>query len=223
MTRILLVTIYCFITIYSFGQTRISSKQNVQDSICKYGKKYEKPERKTINFPSKFVTDEYKIKEIHKAIPDSFASKENNLWWLYDYFFISKLVDYDPISDTTFTPKEDNFLYKLKDTYFFDINGDSLLDFIHYPKYYMTLMRNDIDAYELYLKLPDGYKLVTFRGYIIDIKYHNDGALAKMTTYQGPCCLDNQSTFYSYSFDRSKNELVLTKTEQILTCQLLKK
>lgn len=222
-TRTLILTALFFSTYFCCGQTRISYNKDLQDSICKFGKKYDKPERITIKFPEKSVTDDYKIREIHKAIPDSLNNENNEKWWFYDYYFVSKLIDYDPIGDSTFTPKQDNFLYKLKDTYFFDINGDGLLDFIHYPKYYMAIMRNDIDAYELFLQTKTGYKWVTFRGYIIDITFHKDRTLDKMTTYQGPCCDDNQCTFYSYTFDKIKNDLILTTTEQIFTCQLNRK
>ena len=209
-----------FIFHFCSGQTRIP--YNKQDSVCKHGKKYAVPQRISINFPAKNVSDKYKIRELHKAIPDSLNNEGNSNSWLYDYYFGKNLLDYDPKTDSFFTPSQNKLLYKLKDTYFFDLNGDGLLDFIHYPKYYLAIMR-DRDAYELFIKQKGGdYKWVTFRGYIIDIDLDKDGTLNKMTTYQGLCCDDNQGTFYYYTFDKLKEELIVTNTEQILTCQLIK-
>jgi hypothetical protein len=215
-----LLILFLFFSTLCWGQNRINQDKELQDSICQFGKKFDKPERIKINFSEIKVNDEHKIKEIHRAIPDSLKNEENEKWWFYNYFFESQLTDYDPIGDSTFIPNQDNFIYKLKDTYFFDINGDSLLDFIHYPKYYLTIMRNDIDAYEMFLQTKSGYKWLSFRGYIVDIIFHQDGTLDNLTTYQGPCCNDNQGTFYYYKFDKIKNELNLTTTEQILTCQI---
>lgn len=205
-----------------FGQTRISYKKQIQDSICKYGKKYDKPERININFPEKKVSDDYKIKELHRAIPDSLDNEESPNWWYYNYYFGKDLLDYDPIGDSTFTPTQDKLLYKLKDTYFFDMNGDGLLDFIHYPKYYRALMI-DSDSYEIFIQQRNGYKWIKFKGFIIDVAFNKDKTINKMTTFQGFCCDDNQATFYYYTFDKTTNELTLTRTEQILNCQLKNK
>src|SRR5688572_29508708 len=129
--NILLSLLFSFWFLFSFGQMgRISEDVKVQDSICKYGKRYDNPQRIDIHFPAKKVSDSFKIREMHKAIPDSLNNEDNEKSWFYDYYFVRKLLDYDPKGDSTFTPKQDNFLYKLKDTYFFDINGDGLLDFI---------------------------------------------------------------------------------------------
>ena len=223
-TGVLLALLFSCSFIFSFGQTkRISWEPQIQDSICKYGRKYDRPERIDIYFPAKKVSKRYKIKELHKAIPDSLNNEDNDKWWYYDYYFVSKLLDYDPKRDRTFTPRQNNFRYKLKDTYFFDINGDGLLDFVHYPKYYMAIVR-EVDAYELFIQEKSGgYTWITFWGFIIDITFNKHGSLNRMKTYQGACCDDNQATFYSYTFDKSKNDLALTKREQILTCQLIKK
>lgn len=192
-----------------------------EDSICQYGKKYSRPDRITIDFPSTSVSNQFKIREIHKAIPESLNNENNKGWWLYNYFFVDELKDYDPKSDSTFTPKQDNFIYKLKDTYFLDINGDGRLDFIHYPKYYMAIMR-DKDLYEIFIQNPDGYKWISFEGYIIDITFNEDKTLNSLNTYQPNCCDDNHHFFYWYTFDKSTNDLILTKTDTILTCQLLR-
>jgi hypothetical protein len=212
------------ISIFSFGQKPTYSQiKQTEDSICKYGKKYVKPERTDIHFPEQKVSDDYKIQELHKAIPDFLNNEDNDKWWFYDYYFVSKLTDYDPIGDSTFTPPGDNFLYKLKDTYFLDFNGDGLLDFIHHPKYYMALMRNDIDAYEIFLKEKSGgYKWITFSGFIYEITFNKDNALQSMKTFQPHCCDDNHEKFYEYTFDKANNNLLLTKTVTILTCQLIK-
>ena len=219
--RLTFTILLFFIFPFCFGQTRIPYDK--QDSICKDAKKYDEPQRININFPAKKVSDKYKIKELHKAIPDSLNNEDNPKWWFYNYYFGKDLLDYNPQTDKFFRPSQNNLRYKLKDTHFFDINGDGLLDFIHYPKYYMAISR-DRDAYELFIKQKDeSYKWVTFHGFIIDIELDKDGSLNKMTTYQGPCCDDNQCTFYYYTFDKINEELSVTRTEQILTCQLIKK
>lgn len=169
-TRILIIVMSFGSTIFCSGQTRIPFDNQIQDSICQLGKKYDTPERIKIRFPEIKVTDDFKINEIHKAIPDSLSNEENEKWWFYDYYFVSRLIDYDSKGDSTFTPTQDNFLYKLKDTYFFDINGDGVLDFIHYPQYYMAIMR-DQDTYELFIQLKTGYKWITFSGFILDIVF----------------------------------------------------
>ena len=196
---------------------------NRDDSICKFGKRYDRPQRKSIDFPAKKVTDRYKIKALHHAVPDSLNNENSSKNWLYNYYFTDKVRDYDENGDSTFSPVTDNLMYKLKDTYFFDINGDGKLDFVHYPKYYRALML-DFDAYEMFLQINDSaYKMITFHGFIIDINFNKDGSLNNMKTYQGPCCDDDHATFYSYIFDRNKNDLVLINKERILTCQLIDK
>jgi hypothetical protein len=217
--RILLPLFFLISVTLCVGQERIPINKAVQDSICQFGKRYDKPERSDINFPEKQVSDEYKINEIHRAIPDSLSNEDSEKWWFYYYFFDSKVIDYEPLGDSIFTPVQDNFLYKLKDTYFFDINGDGLLDFIHYPKYYMKIARNDIDAYELFLQTKNGYEWVTFRGFITEIKFNKDGTLDSIITFQGSCCDDIQSFFYYYTFNKSENNLTLTKFERVFNCQ----
>lgn len=175
-----------------------------------------------MNFPSVKVTDDYKIKELHKAIPAPLSNDEDEKRWYYNYYFVAEISDYDPKGDSIFKPKADKLLYKLKDTYFFDINGDGLLDFIHYPKYYKSIML-DINAYEIFIQEKTGYKLLTFLGYITDIEFNKDGTLNKMKTYQTACCDNNWSTFYYYLFNKTTNELTETKKEKILDCQLKKK
>lgn len=217
--------IFTLITYFSISQNRISSNKSIQDSICKYGEKFTLIDRYPISFPSLKVTKEYKIAEIHKALPDSLNDENKLGWWTYDYFFISKLTDFDTIKNETFTPKEDNFLYKLKDTYFFDINGDGLTDFIHYPLYYKAIMRDGFDEYDIFIKEKtyETYKWINFRGYITNINFNSDGSLMNLTTFQNFCCDDNQCTFRYYEFDKQENDLILKNTKQILTCQLKRK
>lgn len=190
-----------------------------EDSLCMYGTKYDWPERRSIKFPAVNVANSYKIKEIHRALPDSLKNKDNRESWLYNYFFGTTLTDYSDKLKRTFIPKQNSFLYKLKDTYFFDINGDGRLDFIHYPKYYMAIMR-DFDTYELYLNTADGYKIITFHGYIFGIDFDTDGSLRTMSTFQGPCCDDTHCRFMRYKFDKSSHTLTLVNTVEVLTCQL---
>jgi len=217
--------LFTLLSFISFGQKTLPvvlEYINNEDSICKSGKRYKEPQRITINFPAKNVTDKYKISELHKAIPDSLNDENNEKWWFYNYYFNTKVTDYEPKGDSVFTPAGDNLLYKLKDTYFFDINGDGLLDFIHYPEYYRALMA-DQDIYELFLQVKNGgYKWVTFRGFIVDIYFNTDRTLNKMKTYRGPCCDDNHATFFWYTFDKKSNDLILINKETILTCQLVK-
>jgi hypothetical protein len=184
-----------------------------------YGATYDKPERLTIKFPAVKVSDTYKIKEIHRALPDSLKDKDSRESWLYDYFFRKTLTDFSPKLKRTYIPKQDPFLYKLKDTYFFDVNGDGRLDFIHYPKYYMAIMR-DFDMYELYLKTSDGYKILSFQGYIYKIDFDKGGTLRSMSTFREPCCDESHCIFLNYEFDKTSNSLTLVNTIEVLTCQL---
>jgi hypothetical protein len=197
-----------------------------QDSICKYGKKYIKPKRLTPHFPAKNVSYEYKLSELHRAIPDSFKNDTtySNKQWLYDYYFSSDhLIDYDPKKDSIVTLPKERLTYILRDSYFFDMNGDGLLDFIHYPAYYMPIMR-DSDEYELFLKQKNGgYKILQIHGFITHLDFNKDGTLHTISSYQGACCNDNHHFFYVYTFDKSTNSLTLTKHEQVLTCQFQKK
>jgi hypothetical protein len=225
-TRILIILSLFSSTFVCSGQTRL--QWNKQDSICKYGIKYDEPNRVDIKFPLKKVSTDYKAIELHKAIPDSYNNEDDlehpERWWLYHYYFgLDHLLDYDPKADSVVQLPKKPLFYILNDTYFFDINGDGLLDFIHYPKYYMALMR-DLDAYEIFIQQKSGgYKIISFRGFITDIEFNKDSTLNKMTTYQGPCCDDNQCTFYYYTFNKAVNDLTITKAEQIFTCQLKKK
>ncbi len=189
-----------------------------EDSVCKYGKKYARPARKSITFPAQSVSNSYKVAEIHKAVPDSF---ENNTKkeWLYLYYYVDEIRDYDEDDDSTFTVKEDKLQYKLKDLIFVDINGDGLLDIIHYPKYYRAIMF-DHDYYDLFIQIKKGkYQLQHFNGYIIDIDFASDNSLVSMKTFQNFCCDDNHTFFFSYLFDKSTNNLVLQRTDTVLTCQ----
>jgi len=192
------------------------------DSVCRLGKKVLMPIRQDIHFPAKEVSDNYKIRELHLAIPDSLNNEDNPNYWFYNYYFISKITDYDPKRDSVYSPAGDNLRYKLKDTYFLDFNGDGLLDFIHYPKYYMALMR-DIDAYEIFLKQKNGtYKWLSFMGYIYEITFNKDSTLNNFKTFLPHCCDDNHETFNEYKFDKKEDSLVLISSEKILSCQLIK-
>ncbi len=225
-TAALLILSILFSAFTCSAQTRLLPGQH--DSLCQFGKKYTRPKREHIDFPFKIVSEAYKKAELHKAIPKSFDNEDDLKhpvrYWLYHYYFgTDHLYDYNPKLDSIVQLPKARLSYILNDTYFFDINGDGLLDFIHYPKYYMAIER-DRDAYEIFIQQKkDDYKIITFRGFITAINFNKDGTLNTMSTYQGPCCDDDQCTFYFYTFDNSANELVLTTTEQIFTCQLIKK
>ena len=65
--------IFCVAIYDSFGQARLSNLNGVieEDSICKFGKRYQEPERAKIHFPAIKVTDSYKINAIHLAPLDA--------------------------------------------------------------------------------------------------------------------------------------------------------
>lgn len=194
-------------------------RKSAIDSICAGGQKYDKPERTTVAFPAKEVSDAYKLKALHKALPDSLNNEENKLWWYYNYFFELPLTDYDPVGDSLTYPTVDAMKYKLDHTFFFDINGDGRLDFIHYTKYVRALALSR-DGYELFLMNADStYTMVPFNGYITDYKFNRNGTLHSFTGYQAACCSDVNHIFYNYVFDRKKNTLVLVSTKTVLTCQ----
>jgi len=192
-----------------------AKRMALKDSICKFGEKYDYPKRLEIDFLSVEVDDNYKIRELHRAIPQSDDYYDGPD--LYYYFFIHKLTDYDPISDSLFMPEEDNFLYKLKDVYFFDINGDGKLDFIHYPRYY-SILTFDNPLYFIFIQTENGYKRLNFTGSIADIKFDKNGILNEIKTFQ-LLYSDGLMIFIYYTFDADKNELLPQKSEKIWLCQ----
>ncbi|MES2689450.1 MAG: hypothetical protein V4658_03555 [Bacteroidota bacterium] len=209
-----------FFLLFASGYLTAQSSQKTKDSICRFGPKYDEPRRKAIPFPAAILTDEYKLKEIKRAVPDSLRDPNNPKHWYYVYFYETEILDFNPKNDSIFTPEADKLQYKLKDTYFFDINGDGLLDIIHYPTYYMAMMLKDFDHYVVFLQTKDGYEWVHFSGFITNIKFSKKGIIKSMDTYKGACCNNEQCTFYHYTFDKKKNDLLLKKREDILTCQL---
>jgi hypothetical protein len=212
------IFIMFFLSIWAnicWGQVDSRKIEKFNDSICNSLPKYEHPERRAIDFPAIAVSDKYKIKEVHRAMP---TPPEDGYDGVYDYYFTSPLGDYDPISDSIFTVESDVFLYKLKDTYFFDINGDGKLDFIHYPLYYKAIWF-DYDVYDIFVKTKKGYKRIPFNGFIVDINFDEKGVLNEMKTFQPECCASGFAMFFYYKFDAIKNELLNTKTEKIWNCQ----
>lgn len=140
--NILIIASILFCTFACKGQMT-----HQEDSVCKYGKKYDIPIRIAVKFPIKKVSSSYKKKELHKAIPDSYKNdddpKHPERWSLYHcYFGTYWLHDYDPKRKKYIILPKKPLFYILRDTYFFDINGDGLLDFIHYPRYYGSIMRD---------------------------------------------------------------------------------
>ena len=217
----ILLSIFC-IFFFSLCSAQTGTKR---DSICKFGQKFNTPKRITISFPVKNVTDEYKLQQLHKAIPDSYNNEDDTLnpehWWLYHYYFNTEpLVDYDSINDSLVTLPQERIFYILRDTYFFDANGDGLLDFIHYPKYYKK-MQTDNEVYELFIQGRYGYKWTSFTGYIVNIEFNSDGTLNNLYTFEEPCCDGPTAYFYNYVFDKSSNTFKQTGKEKVLSCQLI--
>ena len=222
--------------ILSFPLSVLAQWSDDEDSICKFGRKYEMPLRKSIAFPAGNYNDDYKLKELRKAVPlwwylneDSIekgtvaTGDRNLLSRIYQYYFLSDIVDFDERGDTTFYPEGDKVRYKLKGTYVFDINGDGLPDMIHYPKYYRRNFM-DGDFYDIFLQQKDGtYKLLYFDGFICDINFNSDGTLNTIKTFSGSVYFENHNaTFKWYTFDKIKNELILTKQEHLYKCQLIR-
>ena len=219
-----------------YSLTNHAQNLNEEDSVCQHGKKYTMPARKKIPFPAADSSAAYKLRELKKAVqtnwyiaPDSVEnytgtlSDQSNLRSrLYQYYFLSNLVDYDEKSDTVFSVKEDSILYKLKDTYVFDINGDGLPDMIHYPKYYRRYFM-DGDFYDIIIQQKDGYKMLIFDGYIVDITFDSDQSLKSLKTFSTSVYAENHSVYFRwYTFDKTKNELVLTRQEDLYKCQLIR-
>ncbi len=201
----------------AFSQDKLSKKQ--QDSICKLSKKMVEPKRVPIEFPSKQVTDEYKLNALKKAIPDSFCLEGHPKKWFYNYYFKEPVIDYDPLHDSLIYPSGDPLQFKLNNTYFFDINGDGLLDFIHYTTYFRALVLSH-DSYEIFIQQKDGYyKWLQFSGFITDIKFNKDNSIKKISTYFGACCTNRENYFNEYQLDKKTNTLVLKKSTMVLTCQ----
>ncbi|MBX2907940.1 MAG: hypothetical protein KF744_17980 [Taibaiella sp.] len=158
--------------------------------------------------------------ELKKAVPVPGLEDSPKLRELYNYYFVERVTDYDEIGDSTFTPAEDNVHYKLRDLFFFDVNGDGLLDFIHYPRYYRAFAY-DVEFYDIFIQKPKGnYKLVRFGGYIVSVEFGRDSSLRALKTYQGVCCGGDLSIFRTYKLDTVVNELVLQSEEKVLSCQL---
>jgi hypothetical protein len=205
------------------GQKKSPPKHFVadrNDSICRYGKKYARPQRTVVRFPAAYLSESYKIRELRKAVPVPSNEGDPESMCLYDYYFVDNIVDYDEKGDSTFIPPGDKVRYKLKDLFFFDVNGDGLLDFIHYPKYYRALAF-DVEFYDVFIKKPDGnYKLIRFGGYIVSAEFGRDSSLLALKTYQGICCGGDLSFFRTYEFDTIMNDLVLRSEEKVLGCQL---
>ena len=139
--------------------------------------------------------------------------------WFYNYYFKEPITDYDPSGDSLIYPEGDPLKYKLDRTYFWDINGDGLIDFLHYTLYYRALIITH-DNYEMFLQQPDGtYKMVQFNGYILSIKYNRDKSIKTLKTYVGACCTNRENYYQDYQFNKKKQQLLLTKSTLILSCQ----
>lgn len=196
----------------------------IEDSICKYGEqRHDRPKRLKINFPAKKVSDAYKIRELHRALPEEYRDEKHEYNYLYSYYFLNRIHDYDEVGDSMFYPKGDVLRYKLKDVYVLDINGDGLPDLLHYPKYYRAVMF-DVEFYDVFIRNNNNtYKIVRFGGYITKAVFTDSGLLDTLETFRGPCCDDDHNFFYQYAFDRNKNDLVLIKADTVLTCQFRSK
>ena len=216
MYRIFIILFLLIWTNICFGQIEQMEIFKLDwDSICQSLPKYERPQRHKIDFPFVEVSDDYKIQEMHRAIP---KPSEDDYDGMYDYYFVASLLDYNPITDSVFRIGKNNIHYRLKDTYFFDINGDGKLDFIHHPLYYKRIWF-DYDQHDIFIQIENGYKRLSFSGFIFDISFNENGTLNKIKTFQSECCASGYETFFYYDFDATKNELLLTKEENVWNCQ----
>ncbi len=226
----------CLILSLSIAATSYSQYWQQEDSTCRLAPKYHVPARHKIDFPAADSSDSYKLAELRKAVPERWyfnpdpmdttvALPSDSEWLLsriYTYYFVSHVIDFDEKGDTMFNPSVDSVLYKLKDTYVFDINGDGLPDMIHYPLYYrLTFM--DGDFYDIFLKQKDGnYKLIHFDGYICDITFHPDHTLQSIKTFSESIYAENHEALFTwYSFDKKLDKLVVDKELPLLKCQLI--
>ncbi len=231
MTKKISFIICSFFYLLSFGQDLTIAQQ---DSICKFGKKYDRPKRTKIVFPAQNVSEEYKKTEFHKAIPESYKTDEELAPENYSHLLLANYyLSNDTLSYWDYTaedfiklPKERLF-YILRDSYFFDIDGDGLLDFIHYPADFNSTgfddyksSHYDYEKYDIFIQQKNGsYKILSFYGFIIDITFNHDNTLKSIKTYFPRWGGGDESDFGYYTFDRKKRTLTETYREQILECQ----
>ncbi len=212
-----LIYFFCLLALCSHAQDKLSKLE--QDSICKHAKKMKEPKRQIIEFPSKPVSDEDKLMALKKALPDSLSNANNPLHWFYTYYFEAPVTDYDPVGDSLTYLNSNPMKFKLNNTFFFDINGDGLMDFIHYPIYYRALYLSH-DSYEIFIQNKDGsYTMLQFEGFITKIEFNKNNSFKKLNTYRGACCTNKENYFYTYCFNKSKNSLLIKESNLILTCQ----
>jgi hypothetical protein len=231
MMKNTILMILLFPCLHSFGQNLTIQQQ---DSICKFGKKYDRPKRTKIVFPAQNVSEEYKKKEFHKAIPESYKTDEelapeNRYHLLLANYYLSKdtLSYWDAAAENFIKLPKKRLFYILRDSYFFDVDGDSLLDFIHYPSVHDSKgfddyksSHYDYQEYNIFLQQKNGsYKWLSFYGFIIDINFNNDKTLKSIKTYHPRWGGGDESDFAYYTFDRKKRKLTETRRERILECQ----
>ena len=230
MKNIILIVIL-FICQPGFGQNFTYQQE---DSICKFGKKYDRPKRTNIVFSGQNVSDEYKKAEFHKVVPESYKADEDlapenySHLLLADYYLSKDTLSYwdGAAEDFIKLPKERLF-YILRDSYFFDMDGDSLLDFIHYPSDYNSKGFDDYKSshydyaeYNIFIQQKaGGYKVLTFYGYIIKITFNADKTLKEIKTYLPTWGGGEESDFVYYTFDGKKRTLTESYRERILECQ----
>ena len=222
---------------WSLTEESLNQLRQMDDSICQFGKKYDYPKRLFLDSLAVKVSDEYKIQEIHRALPkpsEEDTTEENlNRQAFYDFFFDGfglKWTDEDTMNYGHFRTIEEfenyteyddycyNYPYTLKDFYFFDFNGDNQLDFIQYPLFHNRTWY-DHHFSLLFIQTENGYKELFIGGFIVDINFHKDGTLNEIKTFQPECCLSGRTYFYYYVFDKEENELTLVKKEKVLICQ----
>jgi len=222
MYQSFLVIFFLFWINFCFGQTWHTDFSGteirvVNDSICQFGKKYDYPKRLELDFLAVEVDDSYKIQELHRAVPQPLEDDKDEEA-IYDFLIVEPISDYDPINDSVFVPEGDNLLNKLKILYFFDTNGAGKLDFIHYPRYSNAIWF-DHHWHFIFIQTENGYKRLHILGFIVDIKFNEDGTLNEIKTFQPECCISGFTEFFYYAFNKEKNELTLMETEKVFTCQ----
>ncbi len=214
-----------------FGQ-KLTYQQ--ADSICKFGKKYDRPTRTKIVFPAQNVSEEYKKTELHKAVPESYKTDEdlapeNYSHLLLANYYLSKdtLSYWDYAAENFIKLPKERLFYILRDSYFFDMDGDGLLDFIHYPSDYNSKGFDDYKSshydyaeYNIFIQQKTGgYKVLRLYGYIVEITFNTDKILKEIKTYFPTWGGGEESDFVYYTFDRKKRTLTESHREIILECQ----
>jgi len=203
-----------------------SREEARRDSICRFGKKYEQPDR-LAGYPVSIRTsDADKIRLIHEALPDCYnvepdtADEAQNLrWFVYQYYFVHPVTLYNAKHDKYVHPRVNTLKYKLKDILIADVNGDGLADIIHNPGFYCGIS-TDFQTFDVFINQGNHtYKMLHHAGYITAFHLNADSTLKSIEAFVTPCCDDDICRFVEYVFDKVKNDFTETDN-RIHDCQL---